>query len=166
MSQIDLLIRLGCGSEKIKAKIMTQRINFGTVEPAAYKAMLGLERYLSQCGLESKLLHLIKVRASQINHCAFCTNMHLQEAKKAGETEQRLCSLDAWQETSCFTLREKAALAFTEAVTLIASNSIGDRLYQQVSHHFSDNEILQILTAIATINAWNRIAIATRMTMD
>ncbi|MDJ0616442.1 MAG: carboxymuconolactone decarboxylase family protein [Calothrix sp. MO_192.B10] len=142
---------------------MTERIEFGKVEPAAYKAMLGLEQYLHQSGLDKKLLFLIKVRASQINKCAFCIDMHTQEARKAGETEQRLYALSAWQETSFFTTQERVALALTEAVTLITENAIKDELYNQVSRYFYSNEIVQILMAISTINAWNRIAITTRM---
>ncbi|MGL4881754.1 MAG: carboxymuconolactone decarboxylase family protein [Waterburya sp.] len=140
-----------------------ERINFRQVEPAAYQAMLGLEKYLFQSELDKKLLSLIKVRASQINKCAFCIDLHTQEAKKAGETEQRLYSLIAWQETPFFKPEEQAALAFTEAVTLIAENSVSDELYEWVSHYFTPNQIAQILTAIATINAWNRIAITTKM---
>jgi AhpD family alkylhydroperoxidase len=142
---------------------MTERIKIEQVEPAGYQAMLGLEAYLHQSKLDRKLLSLIKVRASQINKCAFCINMHTQEAKKVGESEQRLSCLNAWQETPFFTPQEKVALAFTEAVTLIAENSVNDELYQQVNSYFSLPEIAQILIAIATINAWNRIAITTRM---
>ncbi len=142
---------------------MTERIEFSQVEPAAYQAMLGLERYLYQSGLDNKLLSLIKVRASQINKCAFCIDMHTKEARKAGETEQRLYALSAWQETSFFTPQERVALALTEAVTLIAENSVSDELYARVSRYFSPNEIVQILMAISTINTWNRIAITTRM---
>ena len=138
-------------------------IKFGQVEPAAYKAMFGLERYLSQCGLDDKLLCLIKVRASQINRCAFCIDMHTKEARKAGETEQRLYALNAWRETTFFTPQERTALTFTEAVTLIADNSIDDELHNLISHYFSQSEIVQILMAISTINAWNRIAITTKM---
>ena len=142
---------------------MTERIELGKVEPAAYQAMLGLEKYLHQSGLDKKLLNLIKVRASQINKCAFCIDMHTQEARKTGETEQRLYALNAWQETPFFTPQERAVLAFTKAVTLIAENSVEDELYEQVSKYFSPQEIAQILMAIATINAWNRISIATKM---
>ncbi|NJM22405.1 MAG: carboxymuconolactone decarboxylase family protein [Richelia sp. RM2_1_2] len=142
---------------------MAERIKFGQVEPAAYKAMLGLEQYLAQSGLDKKLLSLVKVRASQVNKCAFCIDMHSKEARKALETEQRLYALSAWQETSFFTPQERAALALTEAVTLIAENSVSDELYDLVSRHFSHNEIIQILMAISTINAWNRIAITTKM---
>lgn len=142
---------------------MAERINYRQVEPGAYKAMLGLEQYLAPSSLDRQLLSLIKVRASQINGCAFCIDLHAKEARKAGETEQRLYTLSAWQETPWFTPQERAALAFTEAATLIAENSVSDKLYQRICHHFSLNEIAQILTAIATINAWNRIAIATKM---
>lgn len=140
---------------------MRARIELEKIEPAAYTAMLGLEKYLHQSGLDKKLLALIKVKASQLNKCAFCIDMHTKEARQAGETEQRLYSLSAWQETPFFTPQERAILAFTEAVTFIANNSIDDQLYEQVSHYFSDNEIAQILITIATINAWNRIAIST-----
>ena len=142
---------------------MTERIELSKIEPTAYQAMLGLEKYLRQSGLDNQLLHLIKVRASQINKCAFCIDMHTKEARTAGETEQRLYSLSAWQETPFFTPEERAALAFTEAVTLIAENFVDDQLYQKVSQYFSPNKIAQILIAIATINAWNRIAISTKM---
>ena len=138
-------------------------IKFGQVEPAAYRAMLGLEQYLAQTKLDKKLLCLIKVRASQINKCAFCIDMHTKEARKAGETEQRLYALNAWRETPFFTDRERAVLAFTEAVTLVADNSIDDELHSLISRYFSQPEIVQILMAISTINVWNRIAITTRM---
>ena len=142
---------------------MTARIKVAQVEPAAYQAMLGLEKYLHQSGLDKKLLSLIKVRASQINKCAFCIDMHTQEARKAGETEQRLYSLNAWQETPFFTPQERTALAFTEAVTLIAENSVEDELYEQLNLYFSPHEIAQMSIAIVTINAWNRISISTKM---
>lgn len=142
---------------------MTERIKLNEVEPAAYQAMLELEQYLSRSGLDNQLLSLIKVRASQINRCAFCIDMHTQEARKAGESEQRLFSLSAWQETPWFTPQERVALALTEAVTLIAENSVSDELYDLVSRYFSSNEIVQMLMAISTINAWNRIAITTRL---
>ena len=141
---------------------MTERIKLEQVEPAAYKAMLGLEQYLVQSGLDKKLLSLIKVRASQINKCAFCIDLHTKEARKAGETEQRLYALSAWQETPFFTPQERAALTLTEAVTLIAENPLSDELYNLVSGYFSDQEVVQILMAICTINAWNRIAITTK----
>ena len=116
---------------------MTVRIKPEQVEPKAYQAMLGLEQYLANSGLDPKLLSLIKVRASQINKCAFCINMHTQEAKKLGESEQRLYALNAWQDNPWFTPQERAALALIEAVTLIADNFIDDELYQQVTSHFS-----------------------------
>ena len=142
---------------------MTERIEFRQVEPAAYQTMLGLEQYLSRSELDNKLLSLIKVRASQINKCAFCIDMHTKEARKAGETEQRLYALSAWRETSFFTPQERVVLALTEAVTLVAENSVSDELYDRVSRYFSPNEIVQMLMAISTINTWNRIAITTRM---
>ena len=163
LSQIKYLSRLISRFLNRSGETMTARIEFSQVEPTAYQAMLGLERYLHQSGLDNKLLSLIKVRASQINKCAFCIDMHTKEARKAGETEQRLYALSAWQETSFFTPQEKVALALTEAITLIAENSVSDELYDRVSRYFSQNEIVQILMAISTINTWNRIAITTRM---
>ena len=144
-------------------KFETDRVDLKQVEPGAYKAMYGLERYLAKCGLDKKLLCPIEVRASQINRCAFCLDMHTQEARKAGETEQRLYTLNAWQETTFFTPEERAALTLTEALTSIADNSISDEHYACLSRYFSENEIVQVLMAISTINAWNRIAITTRM---
>ena len=141
---------------------MTERIEFSQVEPAAYQALLGLEKYLSRSELDDKLFSLIKVRASQINQCAFCIDMHTKEARNAGETEQRLYALSAWQETPFFTPQERVVLALTEAVTLIAENSVSDKLYDQVSRYFSPQGFVQILMAISTINTWNRIAITTR----
>lgn len=142
---------------------MKERMKLEQVEPEAYKAMLGLEKYLHRSGLSKTLLDLIKIRASQINRCAFCIDMHTKDARKNGETEQRIYALNAWNESPFFTDEERAVLAMTEAVTLVAGNSISNELYQQVSRFFTPNSIAQILIAIVTINAWNRIAIATRM---
>jgi AhpD family alkylhydroperoxidase len=141
---------------------MKERLKLEQVEPEAYKAMLGLEKYLHRSGLSRTLLDLIKIRASQINRCAFCIDMHTKDARKNGET-QRIYALNAWNETPFFTNEERAALAMTYAVTLVAGNSISDDLYEEVSRYFTANQIAQILIAIVTINAWNRIAIATRM---
>ena len=128
-----------------------------------YKAMLGLEKYLHGCGLEEKLLHLVKLRASQINGCAFCLDMHWKDLRAIGETEQRLYSLDAWREGPFYTERERAALAWTEAVTLVASGHVPDTAYEQARSHFSDKELGDLTFAVATINAWNRLAISSRM---
>ena len=140
---------------------MQAKIQIEKVEPTAYKAMLGLESYIQHSGLEKKLIELIKIRASQINGCAFCIDLHAHLARENGETEQRLYALSAWRETPFFTHRERAALAFTEAITL--SSHPCEQLEREVNHHFSQNEIVQILMAIVTINGWNRLAIATGM---
>ena len=142
---------------------MTQRIEFSKTEPAAYQSMMGLEQYLAQSGLNTTLKHLIKLRASQINGCAFCLEMHTQEARADGENEQRLDALNAWQETLCFTPEERAALALTEAVTQIHKQGVPAAIYDQASQYFSPTALTQILMAIITINAWNRIAITTQM---
>jgi AhpD family alkylhydroperoxidase len=133
-----------------------------SANPAAYQAMLQLERYIRSSGINPTLLELIKIRASQINGCAFCIDMHAKDARLQGESEQRIYALNGWRETPFFTPEERAVLAFTEAVTLISTNHVSDALYQEVSQYFSAEEIGNLLIAIVTINAWNRIAIATR----
>ena len=130
--------------------------------PGAYQAMMGLEQYLHGCGLEESLLHLVKLRASQINGCAYCLDMHWKDLRAAGETEQRLYSLDAWRECPYYTGRERAALAWTEAVTLVADGHVPDSVYEEVRPHFGDKELADLTLAVATINAWNRLAIAAR----
>jgi AhpD family alkylhydroperoxidase len=124
--------------------------------------MAGLEVYLRHCGLEQKLLHLIKTRASQINGCAYCIDMHTKDARALGETEQRLYALNAWRETPFFTERERAALDWTEAVTLIADTHAPDDEYQQVRTQFNEEELVNLTLAIVTINAWNRLSISFR----
>lgn len=141
---------------------MQPRMELG-VESAAYRAMLQLERYVRGSGISSTLLELIKIRASQINGCAFCIDMHTKDARLNGETEQRIYALNAWRETPFFTPQERAVLAFAEAATLIATHSVSDEIYDEVSCYFSDDEIANLLMAIVTINGWNRIAIITRM---
>ncbi|OUL25515.1 carboxymuconolactone decarboxylase [Nostoc sp. T09] len=133
------------------------------VESPAYRAMLQLEGYVRSSGINPTLLELIKIRASQINGCAFCIDMHTKDARLNGETEQRIYALNAWRETPFFTDEERAVLAFTEAVTLIATNSVSDEIYDEVSRYFSPDEIANLLMAIVTINSWNRIAITTRI---
>ncbi len=141
---------------------MKERIKLEQIEPAAYQAMFQLENYVKQSGLDKKILALIKIRASQINRCAFCIDMHTKEARKNGETEQRIYSLNAWRDTPFFTSKERAVLELTEAISLIAENHVTDSVYQEVSRYFSENEIAQITMAVITINAWNRIAITTK----
>jgi AhpD family alkylhydroperoxidase len=132
------------------------------VAPGIVTAMRGLETYLHQSGIETPLLLLIKLRASQINGCAYCIDMHWKDARALGETEQRLYGLDAWEESPYYTERERAALAWTEAVTLIAKGHVPDKVYEEVKPHFSEKELADITLAVATINAWNRLAIASR----
>lgn len=141
---------------------MKPRMDMFKIEPDAYKAMRTLESYISQ-HLDKTLLELIKIRASQMNQCAFCLNMHTKDARKNGETEERIYALNAWRESPLYTQRERAVLAFTEAVTLISEEHVPDDVYDDMKRHFNDEEIARILMAIITINGWNRIAIATRM---
>ena len=141
---------------------MENRINIQKVEPAAYSAMYGLEKYLSTSTVNPILLELIKMRASQINGCAFCLNMHSIDARKIGETEQRLYLLNAWRETNLFTKEEEAVLALTEQVTLI-SKHVSDDTYAKVASFFDEKTLAQIIMAIVTINAWNRIAITSNL---
>jgi AhpD family alkylhydroperoxidase len=141
---------------------MKPRLNYATASPDGYQAMLGLEKYLRECGLEESLLHLIKLRASQINGCAFCLDMHWKDLRAIGENEQRLYSLDAWRECPYYSDRERAALEWTEAVTLITNGHVPDEIYERVRPHFTEKEIVDLTLAVATINAWNRLAISVR----
>ena len=144
---------------------MEDRIDIQSLEPAAYKGMLELERYLQKSGLSRTHYHLIKIRASQINGCAFCINMHTSDALQQGETAQRIFLLDAWRETELFTDEEKVVLAITEEVTLIHQQGLTDTTYAQAEKFFDEHYIGQIIMAVATINAWNRIAISTKRTV-
>jgi AhpD family alkylhydroperoxidase len=141
---------------------MEPRINYGKVAPAAIKAMRGLEEYVASSGLEKSLYELVKTRASQINGCAFCLDMHTKDARKAGETEQRLYALSAWHETPFYSERERAALEWTEALTLISDTDVPDALYENVRKQFSESEIVALTIAIVAINGWNRLAISFR----
>lgn len=138
---------------------MEQRINYQKTASGAFKAMLAMENHVRQCGLEHSLLELVKTRASQINGCAFCIDMHTKDARAAGETEQRLYGLSAWRETPFYSERERAALELTEAVTLITNGGVPDELYQKVREHFSEEETVNLVAAIIAINGWNRLAI-------
>lgn len=142
---------------------MEKRVNIQQTEPGAYKAMYALEAYLATTQLSRTHKDLVKIRASQINGCAFCINLHTQEALQHGETSQRLFLLDAWRETELFSKEEKALLALTEEVTLIHSGGVSQATYQQAEVVFDAPSIAQIIMAAATINAWNRIAISTKM---
>ncbi len=143
---------------------MTQQRFSLAAAPEGYRAMSGLEKYLATCGLEVNLIHLIKLRASQINGCAYCIDMHWKDLRAAGEGEQRLYGLDAWEESAYYSDRERAALAWTEAVTNVRDGHVPDAVYEVVRPHFSEKELADLTLAIATINAWNRLAIAARST--
>lgn len=141
---------------------MKARFNTASAAPGAFKAMLALEEYLHACSIETPLIHLVKLRASQLNRCAYCIDMHWKDLRALGETEQRLYSLDAWRECPWYTERERAALAWTEAVTLVAEDQVPDRVFAEVQPHFNPTELADLTCAVATINAWNRLAIASR----
>jgi AhpD family alkylhydroperoxidase len=141
---------------------MTPRMNFMQAAPDTVKALMALEAQIQGSGLEQSLIELVKTRASQINGCAYCINMHTSDARKHGETEQRLYLLNAWREAPAYSERERAALAWTEAVTLIADTHAPDDLYAEVRKHFSEAETVNLTMLIATINAWNRLAISFR----
>jgi AhpD family alkylhydroperoxidase len=145
---------------------MSKRINLAKVAPEAYDAMLGLEKYLANTGIDHKLYELIKTRASQINGCAFCLNMHTRDAIKIGETPQRLFLLNAWRETELFSEKERAALALTEALTLVSVDQVPDDVYDHAASLFSEKELADIIIAIVAINGWNRIAISTHKPLD
>ena len=142
---------------------MEARFNFAKTAPGVYEAMEDLEKYLDQCGLEKRLMYLIQLRASQINGCAYCLDMHWKDLRASGEDEQRLYSLDAWRECPYYSDRERAALAWTEAVTLIAQGHAPDAVYQEARSHFSEKELSDLTLAVAAINAWNRLSIASRI---
>jgi AhpD family alkylhydroperoxidase len=142
---------------------MTQRIDYGKVSPGALNAMYGLEKYLLKSSLEHSLRELVKMRASLINGCAYCIDMHSKDARAAGETEQRLYGLSAWRETPFYTDRERAALAWTDALTLVAETHVPDEVYEQARQHFSEQELVDLTMAVVAINGWNRIAIGFRM---
>lgn len=142
---------------------MKTRLNISELEPKAYEAMYALENYTSGTNLNHNLKELIKIRASQINACAYCIEMHTQAALKNGETAQRLFALSAWWESPLFTPQEKAVLKMTEEITEIAQQGLTEPTFQQVKEHFNDNEIAQIIMQINVINAWNRIAVSTHM---
>jgi AhpD family alkylhydroperoxidase len=141
---------------------MEARIDYLKSGRGVVEAMLGLEKYLHQSGLEEKLLDLIKLRVSQINGCAYCIDMHWKDLRGLGETEQRLYGLDAWKESPYYTDRERAALAWAEAVTNIKETHVPDDVYQETRKHFNEKELADLTLAISAINAWNRLAISAR----
>ncbi|HUJ94550.1 MAG TPA: carboxymuconolactone decarboxylase family protein [Terriglobales bacterium] len=141
---------------------MEPRIDARRFAQDASNAMYALEKYIGECGLDHKLIHLLKLRASQINGCAYCIDMHSKDARALGETEQRLYELDAWRETPFYSDRERAALAWIEAVTLVSQTHVPDAVFEEVRKQFSEKEIVDLTYLTATINAWNRLAIALR----
>ena len=142
---------------------MNGRFNYGTVAPGVYSAMDALDQYLGGCGLEDTLLHLVRLRASQVNGCAYCLDMHWKDLRALGETELRLYSLDAWSECPYYSDRERAALAWTESITAISAGRAPDAVYDEARAQFSERELADLTLAVATINAWNRLSIAARL---
>jgi AhpD family alkylhydroperoxidase len=141
---------------------MTARIDVAKVSPAAYRAMYALEQYVHASTLEPALIHLLKFRASQINGCAYCLDMHSKDARALGETEQRLYGLDAWRETPYYTDRERAALAWIEALTLITEGHVPDEVFEEARKVFNEQELVDLSMLAVAINGWNRLAIAFR----
>ena len=141
---------------------MKERMDYFKTDPKALKGMLELEKYVVDSELDPVIFELVKTRASQINGCAYCLDMHTIDARHEGETEQRLYALSAWRETPFYSDKERAALEYTEVLTLISENEVSDALYQKVQTYFSDKELLALTMTIVAINGWNRIAIAFR----
>jgi AhpD family alkylhydroperoxidase len=139
---------------------MSERLNAARLAPDAYKAIYGVEMYVRSCGLEPSLIELMKLRASYINGCAYCVDMHTKDARAAGETEQRLYAVPVWRESPFFTDRERAALEWTEVVTEIGKAGVPDSLYEKVRVQFSEKEVVDLTMAVIAINAWNRAAIS------
>ena len=147
-----------------KERTVSQRLAARRESPEAFQALSDFSATVSKSGLEKSLLELVKIRASQINGCAFCLAMHTADARKNGETDERMLMLSAWRETPIYTARERAALAMTEAITLIsATQDIPDDLYAEAVEHFSEKELVDLVLAIAAINSWNRLQIAFRV---
>jgi AhpD family alkylhydroperoxidase len=142
--------------------IMKARIDFTNVNPGIVQAMLGLERQVRHAGFDSKLLDLVRMRASQINGCAYCLDMHSKDARANGETEQRLYGLEAWRETPYYSERERAALEWTESLTLVSETHVPDDVFERVRKQFSDDELAHLSLAIVAINGWNRLNVAAR----
>jgi AhpD family alkylhydroperoxidase len=141
---------------------MQSRIELGKVSQGVLKAMYGLETYLHGCGLEKSLLELVKLRVSQINGCAFCIDMHTKDARARGESEQRLYLLDAWREAPFYTDRERAALEWAEAVTLVADTHVPDDVFERARAQFEESELVDLTLAVVAINGWNRLNVAFR----
>jgi AhpD family alkylhydroperoxidase len=141
---------------------MSGRLDFYKANPNAVKALLGLEEHINKSTLEKPLAELVRLRASQINGCAFCVDMHVSDARKGGESERRLATLCVWRETTFFNERERAALAWTESLTLVATSQVPDQVWEEARSQFSDAELVDLSLLITAINAWNRFAIAFR----
>lgn len=150
------------GKNFIMEDVMSSRIDYLKVAPEAVKAMVVFEGYINKCGLEKPLVELVKLRASQINGCAYCVDMHCSDALKAGESERRLNAVVVWRESTFFTKRERAALAWTEAVTLLSQTGAPDDIYQEVLENFNEKEAVDLTMAIIGINGWNRLAVSFR----
>jgi AhpD family alkylhydroperoxidase len=142
---------------------MEARVNVAKVGGNAYKAMMGLQQYVDKSGLDHGLLHLVKMRASQINGCAYCLKMHSRDARKEGESEDRLYLLDAWREAPVYSERERAALAWTEAVTLVSETHVPDADFEAARAQFSEQELVDLTMAVVAINGWNRLMIGFRV---
>jgi AhpD family alkylhydroperoxidase len=142
--------------------MMEPRIDYTKYAQDAQKSLYALEKYILTSGLDHRLIHLLKMRASQINGCAYCIDMHSKDARAMGETEQRLYELDAWRETPFYNDKERAALAWTEALTLVSESHVPDEVFAEVRKHFSEKEIVDLTLAAGMINLWNRIAISMR----
>jgi AhpD family alkylhydroperoxidase len=142
--------------------IMEQRLDFYKANPAAVKALIGVEERIGKSALEKSLTELVRLRASQINGCAYCLDMHTKDARRAGETEQRIYALSAWRETPFFTERERAALDWTEALTRVADTHVPDDVFERVSKQFKEEELVALTFGVVVINAWNRLAISLR----
>jgi AhpD family alkylhydroperoxidase len=141
---------------------MEQRLDFYKANPAAIKALLGVEERIGKSALEKSLTELVRLRASQINGCAYCVDMHTSDARKGGETERRLATVVVWRETPFFTDRERAALEWTEALTLVSQDHVPDAVWNAVRPYFSDEELVDLTLLVSAINAWNRFAISFR----
>ncbi|HJQ20511.1 MAG TPA: carboxymuconolactone decarboxylase family protein [Gemmatimonadaceae bacterium] len=135
------------------------RLDYAKASPDAYRAQAQVEAFVRTCGLEKSLIELVKIRASQLNGCGFCVDMHTKDARAAGETEQRIYVLSAWREAPFYTPRERAALAWAEALTLLASGPPDDALQREVRQHFDERELVNLTLAVIAINGWNRLAV-------
>ncbi len=141
---------------------MHQRLDFASVAPEALRALRGVQEHVNKSGLEPALLELVKIRASQINGCALCLAMHTRDARRQGESDERMLMLSAWHESGLYNERERAALAWTEAVTRVAETHVPDDVYEQASRHFAPKELAELTLAITVINSWNRLMVAFR----